>query len=478
MKRHAYSLEQGSPALPTARRMPECAAPVTDYLQPRSADGRLIRPKLLLSAIACLLPVTALAGPKGGQVVAGDASISNPRANKTVIKQSTDKSIIDWQSFSIGKAHHVKFRQPGKTSISLNRVVGGDPSSILGKLSSNGQVYLVNPNGIYFGQGAQVDVSGIVASVFDIGNRDFMSGNFVFENDTEAELGKVINDGIINARKQGYVVLMGDYVDNSGVIEARMGKVVLASGSRVTMDISGNNLISVAVDAGTVTELAGVKNSGEIYADGGRVIMTAKVADDLIGSAVNNTGLVRANSIVEKDGAIFLTGIGGDVTNSGTLDASAAAGSQADGGGVLVYSDRDISLSSGAAIQARGDAKGSGGTVRVIAENQLDIQQGAEISVAGGPRKGGFVEVSGHAGLKLRGEIDVGSGGTLVIDPSTFTINLGTGAPAGTATGNVGSVFLANQLNAGNDVLPGGGYLDNRLDIDVDNPPPAPAPAI
>ncbi|MCP4766163.1 MAG: filamentous hemagglutinin N-terminal domain-containing protein, partial [Gammaproteobacteria bacterium] len=435
-----------------ARRTQVPAPTLRARFQPRAPDGRAIKPRLLISAIACLLPAATLAGPKDGEVVAGQSSISTPDANTTIIQQSTDKSVINWQSFSVGTKEYVKFVQPQTSSISLNRVIGGDPSSILGSLSANGQVYLVNPSGIYFGEGARVDVSGIVASVLDISNTDFMSGNFVFEGSADENLGKVINDGIINARNEGYVVLMGDYSENNGVIQAHMGKVVLASGSRVTMDISGNSLISVAVDEAAVNQLAGVKNSGEIYADGGRVIMTARVADNLIGSAVNNEGLVRANSIVENDGAIFLTAIGGDVTNSGTLDASAAADSNVDGGGVLVYSDRNITLSSGAAIHARGDGGGAGGVVRVIAEDVLDHQQGASISVAGSPHAGGFVEVSGHGGLRLPGEVDLGAGGTLLIDPATFRINTGPGGPNWAGSGWVGSEFLADKLNMNNDV--------------------------
>jgi filamentous hemagglutinin family protein len=432
--------------------------PEPGLLQPRAADGRLLKPRLLISAIACLLPAAALAGPRDGQVVAGQASISTPDANTTVITQTTDKSIIHWQSFSVGGNEYVKFTQPATSSISLNRVIGGDPSSILGKLSANGQVYLVNPNGIYFGQGVQVDVSGIVASVLDISNDNFMSGNFVFERGADATLGKVINDGVINARNAGYVVLMGDYTQNNGVIQAQLGKVVLASGSRVTMDISGNNLISVAVDEAAVSELAGVDNSGEIYADGGRVIMTAKVADELIGTAVNNRGLVRANSIVEKDGAIFLTGSGGDISNSGTLDASAASGSSVDGGGVLVYSDRDITLSTGSEINARGDGSGAGGVVRVIAGEHLDFDPGAGIDVGGATQKGGFVELSGHGGLALRGVVRAGSGGTLLVDPATLTITSGSNSPGFTTGGSsatagfVGRGYIEQQLNLNTNV--------------------------
>ncbi|MCP4469121.1 MAG: filamentous hemagglutinin N-terminal domain-containing protein [Gammaproteobacteria bacterium] len=438
-----------------ARRVQYSAPSALGHLQPRTPDGRAIKPRLLISTIAaCLVPAVALAGPNNGQVVAGNASIHTVNAKETVIRQRSDKSVINWESFSVGRKEYVKFVQPKKSSISLNRVIGGDPSKVLGKLSANGQVFLVNPNGVYFGRDAQVDVSGIVASVLDISDVDFMSGKFVFEGNADANLGKVINDGIINARNEGYVVLMGDYTENNGVVEAYMGKVVLASGSRVTMDVNGNSLISVAVDEATVSDLAGVKNSGEIYADGGRVIMTAKVADDLIGAAVNNEGLVRANSIVEKNGDIFLTASGGDIANSGTLDASAAADSNVDGGGVLVYSDRDVTLSSGAAIHARGDGGGAGGMVRVIAEEFLDFDSGAQIAVSGAEREGGVVEVSGHSGLRLRGEVDLGSGGALIIDPGTFTLHSGSGSPSGSSyTGHVGVDFIGGQLDDGNEVF-------------------------
>ena len=216
------------------------------------------------------------------QVVHGTATVTTPDASTTLIHQTTDRSIINWQSFSIRNNEYVEFIQPGTSSISLNRVIGGSPSSILGNLSANGQVYLVNPNGIYFGSGAVVDVSGLVASLFDISNADFINERYIFSRDTQAAFGTVINDGVITARNNGYVVLMGDYTENTGVIQAQMGDVVLASGSRMTMDVSGNNLISVVVDEANVSDLAGVENSGDIYADGGRVIMTARVAGDLM----------------------------------------------------------------------------------------------------------------------------------------------------------------------------------------------------
>jgi filamentous hemagglutinin family protein len=419
----------------------------------RTHEGRIFYQKILFSAIACLMSGAVFAAPQSGQVVEGVSTISTPDANTTVITQSTDKSIINWQSFSIGADEFVQFVQPDTHSVSLNQIIGGNPSSILGSLSANGQVYLVNPNGIYFGQGVQVDVSGITASVLGINNNDFMNGEYVFTKDTNVPFATVVNEGAITAQNNGYVVLFGDYIQNTGVIQAQMGKVVLASGSKVTIDISGNNLVSVVVNEAAVSQLTGVSNSGGIHADGGRVIMTAKVAGDLVSSAVNNTGLIQAHSVADHDGAIFLTALGGDINNSGGLDASAKAESNVDGGGVLAYSDKNITLSSGAEVKANGDGIGSGGVVRVIAEDQFDFMSSSKISVEGADQKGGFIEISGHGGLSVQGDVELGSGGSLLIDPADLNIIAGSAVPTSAATSSsVGSGFVQGVLNDGSDV--------------------------
>jgi filamentous hemagglutinin family protein len=419
----------------------------------RTHEGRIFYQKILFSAIACLMSGAVFAAPQSGQVVEGVSTISTPDANTTVITQSTDKSIINWQSFSTGADEFVQFVQPDTHSVSLNQVIGANPSSILGSLSANGQVYLVNPNGIYFGQGVQVDVSGITASVLGINNNDFMNGEYVFTKDTNVPFATVVNEGAITAQKNGYVVLLGDHILNAGVIQAQMGKVVLASGSKVTIDISGNNLVSVVVNEAAVSQLAGVSNSGGIYADGGRVIMTAKVAGDLVSSAVNNTGLIEAHSVADHDGAIFLTALGGDINNSGGLDASAKGRSNVDGGGVLAYSDKNITLSSGAEVKTNGDGIGSGGVVRVIAEDQFDFMSSSNISVEGADQKGGFIEISGHGGLSVQGDVELGSGGSLLIDPADLKIIAGSAAPTSAATSSsVGYGFVQDALNDGSDV--------------------------
>jgi len=414
--------------------------------------------RLILPLLSCAIPGMVFASPEGGQVVAGSATISNPDANTTLINQSTSHAAIDWQRFNIGTQEYVQFAQPDASSVALNRVVGGDPSSILGNLSANGQIFLVNPNGVYFGHGATIDVGGIVASVHNIRNEDFMSGNYVFSKaDGAPDDAGVVNDGVITARDGGYVVLMGNHVHNNGVISARMGTVALAAGNQITMDVKANGLVSVAVDEETASNLAEVRNTGEIMAAGGRVMMTARVASDLIDTAINNEGLVVANSIAERDGAIFLTAAGGDVVNSGTLDASAENGSNVDGGGVLVYSDKDVINASGAEINAKGDGSGDGGVVRVVAEEFMDHQAGALIDVTSEAGDGGFVEVSGHDSLAIKGDIELGSGGEFLIDPGQLTIRNSDaiGTPSSTTGGSptptngfVNRGFIEDQLNS------------------------------
>src|SRR5690606_24186837 len=161
--------------------------------------------------------------PSGPRVVGGSASVSHV-GNKQTVQQYTDRAIIDWNSFSIGAGAGMRFVQPRSTSVVLNRVVGNDPSRLLGTMSANGRVFLVNPNGIFFGAGAQVDTGALVASTMDIANDDFLSGRFLF---TRTGAGRVENAGTITVREGGFALLAADDVRNSGRITAPGGSVML-----------------------------------------------------------------------------------------------------------------------------------------------------------------------------------------------------------------------------------------------------------
>ncbi|WP_426086115.1 YDG domain-containing protein [Janthinobacterium sp. PSPC1-1] len=263
----------------------------------------------------------ALAGPAGGTVVAGQATI-NGAPGATVIRQGSQNAVINWANFNINKGESVQFVQPNSNAVALNRVLGSDGTTILGNLSANGKVFIVNPNGVLFGQGASVNTAGLVASTLDISNSDFMSGKYQFSGNGT---GKVLNQGSISA-PGGYVALLGANVSNEGTIQARLGSVALAAGRAITLDVAGDGLLNVAVNAGAVGAL--VNNGGMIRADGGSVVLTAQAAGDLLKTVVNSTGVIEAHTIDTRGGTIKLLGDmqTGTVNAGGTLDASAPTG--------------------------------------------------------------------------------------------------------------------------------------------------------
>jgi len=263
--------------------------------------------------------------PTDGVVTAGQAQIT-PGAGSMLVQQTSQNAAINWQSFNIAAGEAVRFVQPNAQSVALNRVLSSDPSRILGQLSANGQVFLINPNGVLFGQGAVVNVGGLVASTLGLSDADFMAGRYRFAGDSRAE---VRNQGRIQA-DGGHVTLLGARVANEGVIQARLGSVSLAAGQAMTLDLAGDGLIQLTVNRGVADAL--VDNSGRIQADGGRVLLSAQAAGEVLSSVVNNTGVIQAQTIEHRHGEIRLMGgmVNGTVHAGGVLDASAPQGG--DGG--------------------------------------------------------------------------------------------------------------------------------------------------
>ena len=171
-------------------------------------------------------------GPAGGTVRAGDARISGEGTASTHIDQFSDRAIIDWRSFGIGAGDHVVFLQPSAQAATLNRVTGDQVSVILGRLDANGHVLLINPNGVVFGGGSQVNVGGLIASTSNLSNENFMAGRLVFDQPGRAGAG-ILNAGTLTAREGGLVALVAPHVRNDGVIVARLGKVVLGLGGHL-----------------------------------------------------------------------------------------------------------------------------------------------------------------------------------------------------------------------------------------------------
>lgn len=342
------------------------------------------------------VPKTAL--PTGMQLVAGQAGVS-VQGNSMTISQATQQAIMNWQGFDIGANAQVRFNQPNASSVALNRVVGGEATTILGKLTANGKVFLVNPQGVLFGAGAQVDVGGLVASSLGLTDQSFLSGSYQFRADGAA--GSVRNEGALRA-PGGVVALLAPAVSNSGSISAQGGSVALAAGQAVGVDFRGDGLITVRVEQGALDAL--VENKGLLQADGGQVLLTARAAEALARSTVNNSGVVQARGLVADGGTIRLVADG--QVQAGSLDASAAQGR----GGSVAVEGGFVALDG--AVRADGR---QGGSIAVKAGGELS--NAAALSAAGSAGQGGSIVLASGAGLvesstasaSVRGASDGGS---------------------------------------------------------------------
>ena len=402
------------------------------HLVPDPIRVPLLRRRLGTLSLA-LVPGLSVASPTGGQVVAGQASIASPGAGSTVITQNSPTAVIQWQQFNVGNQELVQFVQPSASAAILNRIVGGSPSEILGNLSANGRVFLINPQGLMFGAGSRVDVGGLVASTLDIKNEDFLAGRYVFAGNSGTG---VLNQGQLRAAEGGFIVLAGDSSRNTGLIQARLGDVVLASGSAMTLDLANDGLVSVAVNATALTQAAGVSNAGELLADGGRVLMTADVARALVGTAVNNSGTVRATSLTEHQGEIVLAATGGNLVSSGTVDA---AGSNASGGSVQLLGDRNLRLAD-ASLRAGGSGNSGRITLRSTAESlsidgstlaagNLDLQSATATAITDSSLDTGRSDTSSQLLIRGRGisltEATLRAGTVTLTDSATLTLRSG-----------------------------------------------------
>ncbi|RUL69271.1 YDG domain-containing protein [Dyella choica] len=287
--------------------------------------------------------VAANALPTGGQVTGGAGHLAQQGNTLTITQQSQNLS-LNWQTFNIGSQSSVDFVQPNAGAVAVNRIADTNGSRIFGHLNANGQVFLINPNGILFGQGAQVNVGGLVASTLDVDDSALGSGSLSFRGTGK---GRVTNLGTIHVTGGGYAALLGNQVSNQGAIHAQLGSVALAGGSAVTLNFNGDKLVSVRVDQGTLNALA--QNGQLIEANGGNVWMTAGARDSLLASAVNNTGTIEAQTVQNRSGHIVLLGgmDAGTVAVGGVLDASAPNGGS---GGQIETSAARVNVANNAKI--------------------------------------------------------------------------------------------------------------------------------
>ncbi|MGN8782170.1 two-partner secretion domain-containing protein [Acidaminococcus fermentans] len=329
--------------------------------------------------LALALGGTGYAMPAGGQIQSGQGAIAQNGKNMTVTQQS-GKMAVDWTQFNIARDEAVKFAQPGRDAVALNRITGGQKSVIDGALSANGNLLLVNPNGVVFSKTATVDVGSLVASTAQL-NDPFMksfAGSTANLNLTigEGNTSAILNEGTI-AAQGGLVALHAAQVENTGTISNPGGTVALAAARQLTLSADSAGKLNYAVDG----ELAQAKalNSGRIQADGGYVVMTAKSAQDVLGTVVNNTGTIEAKTLrKDEKGQILLDGGNhGQVEVSGTLDASGMEDGQSAGSikvigqKTIVHDDTNLIAQGnvdGGKIETSGDVLNLGDTLNIDAK--------------------------------------------------------------------------------------------------------------
>ncbi len=438
------------------------------------------------------------AHPTGGVVTAGSATIGSA-ANTTTITQSTQRAAVNWQSFDVGSQQTVDFVQPSSSAVTLNRVIGPDPSQIAGHIDANGQVILINQSGVMFYQGAQVNTAGLIVSAAGMSNANFMAGKLVLDQPGNPNA-SVVNQGSLTVTQAGLAAMVAPQVANSGVITAKLGHVVLAGAKTATVDLYGDGLLSLDVTNAVTQAPIGadgkpvaalVTNTGVIRADGGTVQLTAREADGLVQNLVQSGGTVAADSVGVKTGTVVLGGLGGSIVLTGDVSA-ASRSAAAPGGQVQVDASQGVTLAAGSRINASGAAgggtvaigttlarakggpgtpaaltaktvqvaggahiaanatrKGNGGHVTILSSQSTNVA--GTIAATGGPRggNGGFVEASGEQGFSLTGAVDVsaphGFLGTILLDPANLTIIAGSNG-SGDQDGNLtstGSILAA-----------------------------------
>ena len=407
--------------------------------------------------------VATTALPMGGSVVAGAASISQSGVNM-VIDQSSQRSVINWQSFNVGQDARVHFNNAGGAT--LNRVTGPEASTILGRITAPGQVLISNGNGVFFGRGATVDVGSLVATTHSISNSSFMAGGLLkFERN--GSTASVVNEGSLSANLKGFVALLAPEVRNSGVIVATKGTVALAAGEAITLQLNAQDqLQGVVVDAGDWKAL--VDNRHVVEAEGGLVILSARALQSVQGGVVRHSGSISASSLTEAGGRVLLTGDHIQLSSSSVI---AATGTTA-GGQVLVGGDwqggasderrvfadpsalhqaTTVSMAAGASIDASATTNGQGGTVVLWSDvhnaNSVTHAAGSIFAKGAGSGGGGQVETSGHL-LETPESVRVdttdaqGRAGVWLLDPYNYTI----AASGGQFTG----AQLTTLLNSSN----------------------------
>ncbi|MDR6675186.1 filamentous hemagglutinin N-terminal domain-containing protein, partial [Xanthomonas sp. 1678] len=408
--------------------------------------------------------VAATQLPIGGSIAGGTGTI-NPASGATLtIDQTSSRMALNWSAFDIGSVATVTFNQPSTSAAVLNLVQGGNPTQIFGNVNANGQVFLINPNGIIFGSTAQFNVGGLVASTLGTTASDFMSGNDVLDAGGNM-VALMSNSGTINAAA-GAVDLIGGKVVNSGTINATAGNINLVGADKVTLTFESGGF-GVVVDKALQLQLdsVAVENSNVLSAPGGIVTLQARAAQGLFDQLINNSGTITAAALNSgSDGSVSLVANGGGQTGiggSGSIDVGSGA--------INISTDRSVQQSGiytagtlGGSIG--GDASFSGSNhIAALASlsvdgnlslsNAIDLTQSGALTVGGSSSfsLGSHALTLDDAGNDFGQTVSLSAGSTTIADSGALTLGtLATGNLTATSTGalNLGSGAVTGTLAA------------------------------
>lgn len=433
-----------------------------------------------LAVMSALLVVSApsQANPNGGSVVSGSVTIAGEGTSAVTVTQTTQKGLINWANFDIANGEVTTFDQQfGNNSITVNRVQSGSMSTINGAIKANGNVVVINPNGLMIGATGTIDTAGFVATTADVndGNVSGTNGKLNFKNASPDTAATITNNGTITVADEGLVALVAPTVRNNGVIQGNYAKIQMAAADTVAIDLYGDGLLSFAASSGPTSRTLTVENNGWISADAGQIIMTAADASSLIDSVINNTGELRAHSLVGHEGEVILVGSGATINVDGdadhNIDVSACAtcvisgvpvGTSSNGGTVKIGTAYDfknksvteaqtVTVGTGSVILANGGNGGetptnnSGGKIIINSTDSTDVA-GQLIVNGAGPGAGGTIRVSSDNETTFTGTANAnggstGDGGLININSGNKTTVSGTlTAKAGSLGGNGGRV--------------------------------------
>ncbi|MDH5612710.1 MAG: filamentous hemagglutinin N-terminal domain-containing protein, partial [Gammaproteobacteria bacterium] len=407
--------------------------------QRRKSDLFDVACGLFFSAVFTSFSVVA--APQGGAIVAGQGSISAPSSSVTQIQQFSNNMVVDWQSFNVGANELVQFSQPSSTAAVLNRINDISPSEIFGSVTANGLLFLMNPNGILFGEGSRVQVNGLFATNLEMDASRFMSGDYAFESLGMLD-GSIINRGVISASTGGVSLISDTGVVNDGKILATVGSINLAVTTSATLDFSGDGLLQLVVTGEVLNNAesldSAISNSGEIIAEGGDVLISGRAARDVFTNVVNNTGVIRATRVINEGGVITLAGSSGNINNSGTLDVSGAEAGEivvtaenishsglidasttsGNAGSVTLQSSADTFVQAQSLITAQAD-NGTGGNIQLLG-NRVGVFDSSQVN-ASGTIGGGNILIGGdyqgnNSDIQNASQTYVGAGSSIAAD--------------------------------------------------------------